>query len=97
MTVLEQRAYETIIAMRCTLQEMYEDQPFYWERFTDQCARSAMQTLIPQCEKMIACAIDDHEEVTKEMIDSIVQEQIKACAKRAKEYADALVKQLKGE
>ena len=100
MTTIEQRAYEAIIAMKRTLQEMYEDQPFYWERLNDQCAMTAMQTLIPHYEKMIVCAIDEamecDEEVTKEKADSIIKEQTYACAKRAKEYADALVKQLKG-
>lgn len=101
MTTIEQRAYEAIIAMKRTLQEMYEDQPFYWERFNDQCAMTAMQTLIPQYEKKIVCVIDEamdcEEEVTKEKVDAIIKEQTSACAKRAKEYADALVKQLKGK
>lgn len=101
MTLLETRTHEAIIAMKRTLQEMYADQPYYWERFNDQCAMTAMQTLIPQYEKMIVCYIDEamdcEEEVTKEKVDAIIKEQTSACAKRAKAYAVALVKQLKGQ
>ena len=93
MTVLEQNAYNAIIAMA------KKDEPDYWEKLKHQYAGMAMQSMVKTYEQMmradIECRMDCCEHVDAEVANGVLRNHAEACAEFCLEFATALVEKLK--